>query len=59
MQVPPPGVYPPPNDPLRPRVTGAAAKYDVALEDGRKGQIEIGGFLHFDVRLFNCGVLIS
>jgi len=59
MQVPPPGVYPLPNDPLRPRVTGAAARYDVALEDGRKGQIEIGRFLHFDVRLLNYGVLIS
>ncbi len=57
--LPPPGVYPLPTDPLRPRITGTAAKYDVAIEDVRKGQIEIGRFLHFDVRLLNYGVLIA
>lgn len=57
--LPPPGVYPQPTDPLRTRVDGTVAKYEVALEDGRKGQIEISRFLHFDVRLLNYGVLIA
>lgn len=56
--LPPPGVYPLPTDPLRPRVVGAAPKYDVITEDGQAGEIEIGRFLHFDVRLLNYGVLI-
>lgn len=57
--LPPPGVYPLPADPLKPRVADAAPIYDVVLQDGSKGQIEIGRFLHFDVRLLNYGVLIA
>jgi hypothetical protein len=60
--LPPSGTYLPPpgrpQDPLIPRGEGATAVYDVLLEDGSKGQIEIGRFLHFDVRLLNYGVLI-
>lgn len=44
-------------DPLR-RRDGSRPIYDVILEDGRKSQIEIGRFLHFDIRLLNYGVLI-
>lgn len=56
--LPPPGVYPLPTDPLRPRVADAVPKYDVVAEDGQSGEIEVGRFLHFDVRLLNYGVLI-
>jgi hypothetical protein len=56
--LPPPGVYPLPQDPLR-RRDGSAPNYEVTLDDGGKGQIEIGRFLHFDVRLLNYGVLIT
>ena len=56
--MPPPGVYPLPTDPLRPRVPGAPPKHDVVTEDGHTAEIEIGRFLHFDVRLLNYGVLI-
>jgi len=53
----PPGTLPPAlQDPLIPR-DGSAPKYDVRV-NGRRGQIEIGRFLHFDVRLLNYGVLI-
>lgn len=44
-------------DPLRTR-DNSAPIYDVVTEDGRKGQIEIGTFVHFDIRLLNYGVLI-
>jgi len=56
--LPPPGVYPLPADPLKTR-DNTPPKYDVQLENGSKGQIEIGRFLHFDVRLLNYGVLIT
>jgi hypothetical protein len=56
--LPPPGVYPLPADPLKPRRADSPPNYDVLLEDGRRGRIEIGRFLHFDVRLLNYGVLI-
>ena len=56
--LPPPGVYPLPTDPLR-RRDGSAPKYEVKLESGMKEEIEIGRFLHFDVRLLNYGVLIT
>lgn len=44
-------------DPLK-RRDGTAPVYDVILEDGSKSQIEVGTFLHFDIRLLNYGVLI-
>jgi hypothetical protein len=44
-------------DPLR-RRDDSAPIYDVVLEDGRKDKIEIGRFLHFDIRLLNYGVFI-
>lgn len=44
-------------DPLRTR-DGRPPVYDVVLEDGSKSHIEIGRFLHFDIRLLNYGVLI-
>ncbi|MER9064801.1 hypothetical protein [Mesorhizobium sp. M0698] len=44
-------------DPLRRRDTSPPV-YEVVLEDGRRGQIEIGTFIHFDIRLLNYGVLI-
>jgi hypothetical protein len=44
-------------DPLKPR-DGTAPVYDVVLDDGTKSRIEIGTFLHFDIRLLNYGVLI-
>jgi len=56
--LPPPGVYPLPADPLKPRRADIAPVYEVLLEDGSRGQMEIGRFLHFDVRLLNYGVLI-
>lgn len=56
--LPPPGVYPLPADPLTPRTPGSPPAYDVVLSDGRTDQIEIGRFLHFDVRLLNYGVLV-
>lgn len=60
--LPPPGVYPQPQDPLRPLgsspVPQPALPYDVIVEDGRTGKIEIERFLHFDVRLLNYGVFI-
>jgi hypothetical protein len=56
--LPPPGVYPLPQDPLR-RRDGSAPNYEVIIDGGGNGQIEIGRFLHFDVRLLNYGVLIA
>lgn len=56
--LPPTGIYPLPQDPLR-RRDGSAANYEVIVDGGAKGQIEIGRFLHFDVRLLNYGVLIA
>ena len=44
-------------DPLK-RRDGTQPVYDVVLEDGKPSQIEIGTFVHFDVRLLNYGVLI-
>jgi hypothetical protein len=55
--LPPPGVYPLPTDPLRSR-TGAPPIHKVNVEGGAAGEIAIGRFLHFDVRLLNYGVLI-
>jgi hypothetical protein len=46
-----------PADPLR-RRDGSLPVYDVVLEDGSAGQIEIEDFLHFDVRLLNYGVFL-
>lgn len=46
-----------PADPLR-RRDGSPAVYDVVLENGSGGQIEIADFLHFDVRLLNYGVFL-
>jgi hypothetical protein len=54
----PPGVGPnQAQDPLRKR-DGTPPIYDINLEDGSTSQIEIGRFLHFDIRLLNYGVLI-
>ncbi|MFG1182932.1 hypothetical protein V5F40_23135 [Xanthobacter sp. DSM 14520] len=44
-------------DPLLPR-DKTPPVYDVVLEGGRRSQIEIGRFVHFDIRLLNYGVLI-
>jgi hypothetical protein len=44
-------------DPLK-RRDGTAPVYDVILDDGSTSRIEIGTFLHFDIRLLNYGVLI-
>lgn len=44
-------------DPLK-RRDGTAPTYEVILEDGKKSKIEIGTFVHFDIRLLNYGVLI-
>jgi len=54
--LPPTGVYPLPTDPLKKR-DAARAVYAV-LAAGQTATIEIGRFLHFDVRLLNHGVLI-
>jgi hypothetical protein len=59
--LPPSGAYLPPpghpQDPLIPR-DGRPPLYDVKLESGAIGQVEIANWLHFDVRLLNYGVLI-
>ncbi len=56
--LPPAGIYRPnPRDPLEPR-DGSQPKYDVLLQGGVKGEIEIGDFVHFDFKLLNYGVLI-
>jgi hypothetical protein len=44
-------------DPLK-RRDGTPTIYDVQLEDGSKSQMEIGTFVHFDIRLLNYGVFI-
>lgn len=46
-----------PADPLI-RRDGSPPLYQVRLEDGSLGEIEIGAFLHFDVRLLNGGVFL-
>lgn len=58
--LPPVGVYPftAAQDPLVQR-DGSPASYEVVLVNGQKSSIEIGRFLHFDVRLLNYGVLIT
>lgn len=57
--LPPPGLIPPPQDPLK-RRDGGLAVHRVRTADGQEGEIEIraDGFLHMDVRLLNYGVLI-
>lgn len=54
--LPPTGIYPQPTDPLKKR-DGTKALYGVVAA-GSASTIEIGRFLHFDVRLLNHGVLI-
>lgn len=54
--LPPTGIYPLPSDPLR-RRDSSSPVYQVEIE-GQTSTIEIGRFLHFDVRLLNHGVLI-
>jgi len=56
--LPPPGVYPAPTDPLRSR-TSTPPHYKVSVEGVGEGEVHIGRFLHFDVRLLNYGVLIT
>lgn len=56
MWLPPPGALSP-ADPLS-RRDGSAPTYDVVLEDGSAGRIEVATFLHFDVRLLNYGVFL-
>lgn len=56
--LPPPGVYANLQDPLI-RKDGSRPTYDVVLADGRRSQIEIGRWLHFDVRLLNNRVVIT
>jgi hypothetical protein len=57
--LPPSGVISPtPQDPLI-RRDASPLVYDVALSDGGAGQIEIGRFLHFDIRLLNNRVVIT
>lgn len=56
--LPPAGIYrPAPADPLKTR-DGSDPKYDVVLDDGTQGEIEISDFVHFDFKLLNYGVLI-
>ena len=60
--LPPPGAFAfgrdQPQDPLI-RRDMTAPTYEVILEDGKTGHIEIGRFLHFDVRLLNNRVNID
>lgn len=55
--LPPTGIYPLPTDPLK-RRDGSQPVYNV-MAAGQASTIEIGRFLHFDVRLLNHGVLIT
>jgi hypothetical protein len=57
--LPPPGLVPPPSDPLKRRDGGLAVR-GVRTSEGHEGEIEIHdeGFLWMDVRLLNYGVLI-
>ncbi len=56
--LPPAGIYRPnPQDPLKTR-DGSDPKYEIVLDDGTKGELEIGEFVHFDFKLLNYGVLI-
>jgi hypothetical protein len=54
--LPPTGIYPLPADPLKKR-DSTSPVYQVKV-GGQTSTIEIGRFLHFDVRLLNHGVLI-
>lgn len=54
--LPPTGIYPLPTDPLKKR--DATKPIYVVVAAGQASTIEIGRFLHFDVRLLNHGVLI-
>ncbi len=57
--LPPTGVYSPQaQDPLI-RRDASPAVYEVTTSCGKSGKIDIGRFLHFDVRLLNYGVLIT
>jgi hypothetical protein len=60
--LPPPGAFAfgrdQPQDPLIRRDMTPPA-YEVTLEDGKTGHIEIGRFLHFDIRLLNNRVNID
>jgi len=47
-----------PQDPLK-RRDGSTPIYDVLLSDGTSSRIEIGRFLHFDIRLLNNRVVIT
>ncbi|QQZ18436.1 MULTISPECIES: cupredoxin domain-containing protein [Rhodococcus] len=53
----PPAGLTKPADPLI-RRDESAPVYEVQLGDGSPGEIEIGAFLHFDVRLLNGGVFL-
>jgi hypothetical protein len=57
--LPPPGLIPPPPDPLK-RRDGTPSVHAVRTGDGQDGEIEIAdaGFLWMDVKLLNYGVLI-
>lgn len=55
--LPPAGTYSA-QDPLI-RRDGTKPIYDVVLADGRVSQIEIGRFIHFDIRLLNNRVVIT
>ena len=59
--LPPAGGLARPADPLISRDNpdnSPPTVYDVQLEDCSRGEIEIGAFLHFDVRLLNYGVFL-
>lgn len=58
--LPPPGLVPPPPDPLK-RRDGTPSIHSVRTSEGHEGEIEIAdpGFLWMDVRLLNYGVLID
>jgi len=56
--LPPAGVYrPTPADPLI-RRDKSSPRYQVVVEGGAEGEIEISDFIHFDFKLLNYGVLI-
>jgi len=55
----PSGIYSPqPQDPLKPR-DGGKAIYEVRVLGGGADQMEIGRWIHFDVRLLNNRVVIT
>jgi hypothetical protein len=55
--LPPAGLYSP-QDPLI-RRDGTEAVYDVLLDDGTMGQIDVKRFIHFDIKLLNNRVVIT